>query len=235
MSDTLFYSPTIEQDRMLPETESHHCVKVLRKQPGDAITVTDGQGVFYDCSLVDAHPKKCMVQIHGILKQPKSWPIRLHVAFAPTKQMERNEWFVEKATEIGVDKFVPMRCGFSERKDLKQERLNKIMVSAMKQSKQAVLPQLTPISSFEEVILTPFDGRKFIAHCYETDKQPLAQTYRKGENVLVLIGPEGDFTPEEVNQATQNGFESVNLGTNRLRTETACLVALHTIHVINHL
>jgi 16S rRNA (uracil1498-N3)-methyltransferase len=236
MSDALFYSPGVRENPQLSEQESHHCIKVLRMREGDRLTITDGRGYFYDCILTKAHPKHCVVGIEKEIFRGKSWGFYLHIAFAPTKNMERNEWFVEKATEIGIDEITPLLCRFSERKEIKSERLRKIAVSAMKQSRQAVLPSLNEMIPFQELISMPFAGRKFIAHCYSSmEKKPLAQVYRKGEEALLLIGPEGDFSEEEVQEAMKKGFESVSLGENRLRTETACLVACHTVHVLNQL
>lgn len=235
MADTLFYCPEIRISPILPEQESQHCVRVLRMKEGDNLTVTDGTGSFYDCSLLQAHPKQCMLSILRQWEEPRQRNYTLHIAFAPTKQMDRNEWFVEKATEIGVDCFTPIASSYSERKEIKQERLEKIAVSAMKQSQQAHLPRIDALTRFIGLVSQPFNGRKFIAHCYDQPKKPLAQTYRKGEHALILIGPEGDFSEEEVAQAIANGFEPVSLGDTRLRTETACLVATHTIHVINQI
>lgn len=235
MADTLFYCPEIGISPILPEQESQHCVRVLRMKEGDNLTVTDGTGSFYDCSLLQAHPKQCMLSILRQWEEPRQRNYTLHIAFAPTKQMDRNEWFVEKATEIGVDCFTPIASSYSERKEIKQERLEKIAVSAMKQSQQAHLPRIDALTRFIGLVSQPFNGRKFIAHCYDQPKKPLAQTYRKGEHALILIGPEGDFSEEEVAQAIANGFEPVSLGDTRLRTETACLAATHTIHVINQI
>jgi len=233
MADTLFYCPDILTNPRLPEQESQHCIKVLRMKEGDRLTVTDGEGFFYDCSLIEAHPKHCVVSIQHKSEEVKKRDYTLHIAFAPTKQMDRNEWFVEKATEIGTDLFTPILSNFSERKEIRRERLEKIAVSAMKQSQQAFLPAIEEMVRLKVFISLPFNGRKFIAHCYDLPRKSLAQTYRKGENALILIGPEGDFSEEEVALATANGFEPVSLGDTRLRTETACLVATHTIHVIN--
>ncbi|WP_026327380.1 16S rRNA (uracil(1498)-N(3))-methyltransferase [Proteiniphilum acetatigenes] len=235
MADTLFYSPTILQSCRLPEKESQHCVKVLRMREGDKLTVTDGKGFFYECILIQANPKQCMVSIQNSIEKPKGWDYNLRVAFAPTKQMERNEWFVEKAVEVGIDTVIPILCHYSERKDIKTERLEKIAVSAMKQSQQAFLPEIEKLTGFKDIISRPFNGKKFIAHCYDLPKEPLAQHYKKGKNVLILIGPEGDFSQEEVEEAIAAGFEPVTLSESRLRTETACLAAVQTIHVINSL
>lgn len=233
MADTIFYSLDIRYTHQLPEQESQHCVKVLRMKEGDKLTVTDGKGFFYDCTLIQPHHKHCVLSINTEISQPKAWNFNLQMAFAPTKNIDRIEWFAEKATEIGIDRFTPLLCRFSERKELKTERLEKIVVSAMKQSQQAVIPVFDDMVSFNRFIEQPFDGRKFIAHCYPTPKAPLSKTYREGENALILIGPEGDFSEEEVKKAVNLGFEPISLGKNRLRTETACLVACHTVHVLN--
>lgn len=233
ISDTTFYAPLIAQTSQLPEQESLHCVKVLRMREGDKLTVTDGCGFFYDCTLVEAHPKHCTLFINNCIAVNKK-NFQLHIAFGPTKQMERNEWFVEKAVEIGIDRFIPLLSCYSERRELKKERLEKIAVAAMKQSKQAYLPQIEEMVHFVDCVTWPFEGRKFIAHCHDLPKKQLAQIDIKGENVLILVGPEGDFSEEEVALAVANGFEPVSLGETRLRTETACLVATHTIHVINN-
>jgi 16S rRNA (uracil1498-N3)-methyltransferase len=235
MPENLFFCPDITLNSQLSEQESLHCTRVLRMKEGDTLTVTDGKGTFYRCTLIQAHTKRSIVQIDEQIELPKSWNFDLHIAFAPTKNMDRNEWFLEKATEIGTDRFTPLFCRFSERKEIKTERLEKIAVSAMKQSQQASLPTVDEMTPFDLFIAQPFSGQKFIAHCYNQEKTPLAQLYTKGENALILIGPEGDFSEEEVEKAIQNGFQSVTLGENRLRTETACLAAVHTIHVINHL
>lgn len=233
MNDSIFYHPDIANSQQLPEQESQHCVKVLRMKEGDELTVVDGCGNFYSCELVQAHPKHCLVKILDVQKQELNRDFKIAIAFAPTKQMDRNEWFIEKAVEIGVDRFIPLRCDFSERKEIKSDRLTKIMVSAMKQSKQAFLPVLEEITTFQQLVSQPFVGQKFIAHCYSTEKSVLSQLCKKGENTLILIGPEGDFSESEVQMAIDNGFKAISLSDNRLRTETACLTALHTVHVVN--
>jgi 16S rRNA (uracil1498-N3)-methyltransferase len=233
MADNLFYCPDIGHNPILPEQESQHCAKVLRMRDGDLLTITDGEGQFFDCKLLLSHPKKSMVTILRQWEEPRKRDFLLHIAFSPTKQMDRNEWFVEKATEIGVDRFTPILGSFSERKEIKRERLDKIAIAAMKQSQQSRLPIIDEMLPFGKLVGQPFAGRKFIAHCYDLPKSPLSQSYRKGENALILIGPEGDFSEQEVAEAINNGFEPVSLGDTRLRTETASLVALHTIHLIN--
>ena len=233
MADTIFYSSGIRHLQQLPEQESLHCTKVLRMKEGDQLTVTDGKGFFFLCTLIQAHPKHCIVSIDAEVAQPKTWNFNLHIAFAPTKNIDRMEWFAEKATESGIDRFTPLLCRFSERKELKTERLEKIVVSAMKQSQQAVMPIIDEMNPFHLFVEKPFAGRKFIAHCHPSPKTALAKTYQKGEDALILIGPEGDFSEEEIKKAVSLGFEPVSLGETRLRTETACLVACHTLHVLN--
>lgn len=235
MSDTLFFSPDILTNSQLPEIESHHCVKVLRMKTGDSLTVTDGKGRFYECILVDANHKRSTISIINQTEIVQSRNFFIHIAFAPTKQMDRNEWFVEKATELGIDRITPVISNFSERKEVKIERLTKTAISAMKQSQQPFLPEIDETANFSDFIKLPFNGKKFIAHCYEKPKRPLSQIYNKGENVLILIGPEGDFSEDEVENAIKNGFMPISLGYSRLRSETAALVATHTIHVINSL
>lgn len=233
MADTIFYSPNIKQTLQLPEQESQHCVKSLRMKEGDHLTVTDGKGYLYTCELTQAHPKHCLLRIIDEIENPNPRDFHLHIAFAPTKQMERNEWFAEKAVEIGIDRLTPLRCAFSERKEVKTERLEKIMISAMKQSQQASLAQLDEITPFETFIAQPFDGQRFIAHCYPWPKTSFIKLCEKEKDTLVLIGPEGDFSEEEVKKAIERGFQPISLGKTRLRTETACLVAVHTVNIIN--
>src|SRR5690554_507357 len=234
MSFNLFYSPDIDNISQLPEYESQHCVKVLRMRSGDKLTVTDGKGFFYDCELIDANSKGCTISVLNRYEVPTGRNFKLHIAFSPTKQMDRNEWFIEKATEIGIDRFTPLKSYYSERKDVKTERLQKIAVAALKQSQQALLPEIDNQMIFNEFITKPYKSKKFIAHCHEKPKSPLAKLYNKGEDALILIGPEVDFSENEVEDAINNGFEPISLGNTRLRTETACLVAMHTIHVINN-
>lgn len=229
----IFYAPDIESTLVLPEEESGHCVRVMRLAEGDEIMITDGKGNFYRASITNAHPKHCQVEITSSWQPEKPWDAYIHIAVAPTKNMDRMEWFAEKATEIGIDEITCLNCRFSERKEVKTVRLEKILVSAMKQSQKALLPQLNGMTDFKQFVRQPFNGRKFIAHCEEGEKPLIKSIYRPGENVLILIGPEGDFSPEEIKSAEENGFEAISLGKSRLRTETAALTACHTIHVLN--
>ena len=229
----IFYAPDIESTLVLPEEESGHCVRVMRLAEGDEIMITDGKGNFYRASITNANPKHCQVEITSSWQPEKPWDAYIHIAVAPTKNMDRMEWFAEKATEIGIDEITCLNCRFSERKEVKTARLEKILVSAMKQSQKALLPQLNGMTDFKQFVRQPFNGRKFIAHCEEGEKPLIKSIYHPGENVLILIGPEGDFSPEEIKSAEENGFEAISLGKSRLRTETAALTACHTIHVLN--
>lgn len=229
----IFYTPDILLRPELPEEEAGHCIRVLRLGEGDEILLTDGKGAFYKAVITRPHPKHCEVRILETWTQPALWPFYLHIAVAPTKNIDRMEWFVEKATEIGIDEITCLNCRFSERREIKPARLEKIQVSAMKQSCKARLPKLTGMTDFKTFVAQPFEGRKFIAHCEEEEKALLKQIYRPRENALILIGPEGDFSPEEIRLAKASGFEPISLGESRLRTETAALVACHTLHVLN--
>jgi 16S rRNA (uracil1498-N3)-methyltransferase len=232
----IFYTPDILSSAEMPEEESLHCVKVLRLTEGDEVRLTDGKGLFFRAKIVRAHHKRCAVEI---IEQWEELPARdffLQIALAPTKNLDRIEWFAEKATEIGIDKISFLRCRYSERKELKEERIQKILVSAMKQSLKATLPVLEGLVHFADFVKQPFDGQKYIAHCYsDQERNYLTSHYKKGGNLLVLIGPEGDFSEEEVALALSHGFVPVSLGNSRLRTETAALVACHTPHVLNSL
>lgn len=231
----LFYAPDISLDPILPEVESGHCVRVLRKQPGDSIDITDGKGHFFRAEIVDAHPKRCRVEILEVLPQAAHWQNRIELAVAPTKNMDRMEWLVEKATEVGIDRITFLKTRFSERKELKLERVEKIAIAAMKQSEKARLPILSGMIAMDAFLKQGFEGQKMIAHCYEGDKDLLSKAYRLGQDVLILIGPEGDFSREEVELARQAGFQEISLGKSRLRTETAALYACQAIHLLNQI
>ncbi|MEG0646511.1 MAG: 16S rRNA (uracil(1498)-N(3))-methyltransferase [Bacteroides sp.] len=227
----VFYTPDIQIKAELPEEEAQHCIRVLRLTTGDEITLTDGKGSFYRAEISAATNKRCMVTILETIGQDPLWEGHLHIAMGPTKNMDRNEWFAEKATEIGMDELSFLNCRYSERKVIKTERIEKILVSAMKQSLKARLPKLNPMIDFDKFIEQKFDGQKFIAHCYEGEKPLLKDVFKRGEDALVLIGPEGDFSEEEVKKALDKGFVAISLGKSRLRTETAALVACHTLHI----
>ncbi|MEG1401464.1 16S rRNA (uracil(1498)-N(3))-methyltransferase [Bacteroides sp.] len=227
----VFYTPDIQIKAELPEEEAQHCIRVLRLTTGDEITLTDGKGSFYRAEISAATNKRCMVTILETIGQDPLWEGHLHIAMGPTKNMDRNEWFAEKATEIGMDELSFLNCRYSERKVIKTERIEKILVSAMKQSLKTRLPKLNPMIDFDKFIEQKFDGQKFIAHCYEGEKPLLKDVFKRGEDALVLIGPEGDFSEEEVKKALDKGFVPISLGKSRLRTETAALVACHTLHM----
>ena len=232
-----FYCPDIADTWTLGEEDSKHCVKVLRMDEGDTIEVVDGSGNLYNCRITMAHPKRCAVEAMGKVEQPSHWGHRIVLGVAPTKNLDRIEWLVEKCVEMGVDRIIPLRCHNSERTVLKTERLKKIMVSAMKQSLKATLPQLDEMTPVERVIAEAPAGTRCIAYCDEQlpreSRRTLASVYCPGTDVTVLIGPEGDFSPEEVQAATAAGFVPVTLGESRLRTETAGLMAVAAIHTID--
>jgi len=230
---SLFYVPTLSSGYVLPEEESQHAVKVLRLQVGEEITLIDGAGGFYKAKITNPHPKHCSFEITETILEYGKRDYRLHIAIAPTKNIERLEWFIEKATEIGIDEITPIICRFSERKVIKAERLEKIVVSAAKQSLKAYLPILNPLCSFDELLKNHHASQKFIAHCYDDDKRLLQNEIQTSKDVLILIGPEGDFSKEEVQKSLSAGFIPVSLGNSRLRTETAGVVACHTVSLLN--
>lgn len=229
-----FLAPDISDKLTLPEGESAHCVRVLRHQAGDIINVTDGKGFRYYCRIIDAHAKHTSVAILEKYEIPKPWEFDIALAIAPTKNIDRMEWLVEKLTEIGIDKIVPLRCHHSERKEIKPERLDKIAVSAMKQSLKSLLPVITTMTPLTQFVKSCQADQKYIAYCDPTiERKLLSRIVKPGKSVAILIGPEGDFSPEEVSLAMGHGFVPVSLGDCRLRTETAALCAVQTIHVIN--
>ena len=227
----LFYTPDIDIHPELPEEEAAHCLRVLRLSQGDKITLTDGKGYFYEAQISVASAKRCSVSILNKTFQPFYWRGHLHLAMAPTKNMDRTEWFAEKATEIGIDEISFLNCRFSERKVLKVERIEKIVVSAVKQSLKARKPQINEMTSFDKFVRQDFPGDKFIAHCYAGEKPLLKDVLSNEKDTLVLVGPEGDFSPEEVELALSCVFRPVSLGMSRLRTETAALVAAHLMNL----
>lgn len=246
-----FYVPDAATGDRLPEDEAQHCIRVLRLQVGDEIMLMDGAGAFYKAEIVNVQAKKCFYQILQREEQPKEWGGWLHLAMAPTKNMDRIEWFAEKATEIGFDELTFLNCKNSERKVVKNERIDKIIVSAVKQSRKSWKPTLHEMIDFKSFIkqLDDYD-QKFIAHCYDegdiegmakdddrkemnAGKQFLFDALQRHKKTVVLVGPEGDFSIDEVRQALNCGFVPVSLGKSRLRTETAALVAVHLMHMKN--
>ena len=232
----LFYNDTIDnsisQFVFSPE-ESKHIVKVLRKAEGDILNITNGKGYFFTAKIIVADAKKCKAQI--VTREKQHRPMHtLHLAVAPTKMNDRYEWFLEKATEIGVDEITPIICEHSERKVLKLERMEKVLQSAMKQSVQAFLPKLNAPATYKEFLQKENKGLLFIAHCEDEEKAELKRRVAADKDVTILIGPEGDFSPTEIALAYEKGFVPVSLGKNRLRTETAAIFACTTVALINN-
>ena len=229
----LFYSPSVSaNENFLGEEESRHCMRVLRLGKGDTIHLTNGRGNLYQCVISDTDQKRCRVEVVSVRKEYMKRPFRLHIGIAPTKNNDRFEWFLEKATEIGIDEITPLLCAHSERNRIKQERMNKVLVAAMKQSLKAYLPLLHEAEEFSTFIKKDFSGQKFIASCETEREADLPKQYKKGETAIILIGPEGDFSPEEIILAKKNQFIPISLGESRLRTETAGIVACHTINLL---
>ena len=255
-----FYVPDAANQVELPAEEATHALRVLRLKGGDEIFLMDGEGSFFRAEVTAASSKRCLYEIKEEMPQQRAWKGHIHLAIAPTKMMERIEWMAEKATEIGFDELSFLNCQFSERKVVKTPRIDKIVISAVKQSHKAWKPVLNEQVSFKEFIQTPRPGRKFICHCYEEVEKkdffteisgilneahaPAATESSNADvataasesptadaaDITVLVGPEGDFSIDEVRLALENGYESVSLGTSRLRTETAGLVAVHMAH-----
>lgn len=234
----LFYAPGITSPLYsLDEEESRHCVRVLRLGRGDSIHLTDGRGNLYRCQITDDDPRRCTVRVVSVETQVGELPYRLVLAVAPTKNADRFEWLLEKATEVGVTAFLPLETDHSERRVFKPLRGEKVITAAMKQSLKAYRPDLHPLTPFREAVSAPFEGRKLIAHC-DAPRSPKGKAYlpatlRRGEAAMVLIGPEGDFSPEEIHFALAHGCEEITLGPQRLRTETAGLVAAVMAAVVN--
>lgn len=233
----LFYTPDINPSDtiyVLSEEESKHSVRVLRLQPQDNIQLIDGKGNYFEAEITDAHPKRTQLRVLSVQSEYGKRNHYLHMAVAPTKNIERLEWFLEKATEIGIDEISLLICQRSERREAKTDRLNKIITSAIKQSVKAYHPQLNEPLLFSKFISRPFEGQKFIAHCLPgEDKLTLQQQANPHNRYLILIGPEGDFTEAEINEALQNGYKPITLGNSRLRTETAALAACMEINLLN--
>jgi 16S rRNA (uracil1498-N3)-methyltransferase len=229
----LFYQPLLPQGvNNLNEEESRHCVKVLRGRPGDSITITDGAGTFYQAVVKDANPSRCTFVVTSQTSESKR-DFRIHIAIAPAKNPDRIEWFVEKCSELGIDKITFIRTEHTEKIFLKQDRLLKVAISAMKQSLKATLPHISDVIPMTDLINQADEDQKFIAHVDETNPLHLINAARRGGSSLVLIGPEGDFSADEVSAATALGFLKVSLGKSRLRTETAGVAACHILNLVN--
>lgn len=233
----LFFHPDISNttnEVFFNKEESRHIIKVLRKQEGDILDLTNGKGYFFKVQLKITNPKKCVATIIGAEKQ-EPLPYRLHMVVAPTKLNERFEWFLEKATEIGVSEITPIICEHSERKVIKEERYQKKIQSALKQSLNSYLPVLNSAVSFKEFLRSQkaINAKKFIAHCEETERQSLKDLLMPKEAIIILIGPEGDFSPNEIDLAKKAGYIPVSLGKNRLRTETAAIITCYSVAFVN--
>ena len=234
----LFYAPEITlPEYTLSEEESKHCVRVLRMRVGDDLHITDGKGNMYRCKVVSDNVKHCVVEVVETTAEYEKMSYRLVMAVAPTKNIDRFEWFLEKATEVGISEVYPIISEHSERREIKHERELKVITSAVKQSLKAYHPTLHQLTSFKELVRMPFEGDKFIAHCNASlgERPYLGSLITKGRDTLILIGPEGDFSKEEINFAAQNGFKAISLGRERLRTETAAVVATTVVSTINKL
>lgn len=231
----LFYTRDINNELATFHTEeAHHCTQVLRKRVGDLVTFVDGKGWFYEGEIMDITKKNCTLQIVRQWEDPHRRTFQVHIAIAPTKNMERLEWFLEKATEIGVDTITPLLCEHSERKIIRLDRLEKILLSAMKQSLKATLPILQELTPFNTFIKSQMiDNQKFIAYLGDENNPHLKQVYPKAQSAVILIGPEGDFSEKEIQSALHQGFIGVSLGNSRLRTETAGVVATHILQLMN--
>lgn len=225
-----FYAPDAATSQELPSDEAMHALRVLRLKMGDELMLMDGRGNYYRAEVTLAHTKHCLYEIKETIPQERQWEGRVHLAIAPTKLMDRMEWMIEKAVEVGVDEISFLNCQFSERRLVKIPRADKIVISAVKQSHKAWKPLLNDMVPFKDFIAQPHSGRRFIAHCYE--EFPRTYLYDElrsmpaTEDAIVLIGPEGDFSVDEVRMAMANGYQSVHLGKSRLRTETAGLSAV---------
>lgn len=230
----LFYTPDINADvYTLDEQESKHCIRVLRLKIGDEITLTDGIGNMYFTKIIEDHPKRCTVKVMEVKKEYGKRPFKIHIAVAPTKNIARIEWFIEKTTEIGIDEITPLICEHSERKIVKTERLSKVITSAVKQSLKAYHPVMNDSIDFKQFVNKEFEGEKFIAYCSDEYRDSLKNIYKNGKDALILIGPEGDFCPTEIDLAIKHGFKPVSLGSSRLRTETAAMFACCIVNLRN--
>ncbi|SUJ04921.1 Ribosomal RNA small subunit methyltransferase E [Sphingobacterium spiritivorum] len=234
----LFYTPEIEPhfaNFILTEEESKHAIRVLRLANRDQVHLIDGRGGFYRAEIIDAHPKRTTLQIIEIQEAFQKPSYHLHMAVAPTKNIERFEWFLEKATEVGVQEITPVISEHSERKEVKPDRLNKVIVAAMKQSYKAYMPKLNPAITLTNFLKQQeqISAQKAIAHCVDSEKQYLGQVFTPQQDYVILIGPEGDFSTEEISKTISSGFVPISLGEARLRTETAALTSCVEVVLLN--
>lgn len=231
----LFYNATLtnaDKEITFSREESKHIAKVLRKKEGDFLSITNGAGTMFVAEITYSNPSQCIAIINSYATEPAR-NYRLHMAVSPTKMNERYEWFLEKATEIGINEITPIICHHSERKIIKKERLERIIMSAMKQSLQSYLPKLNPAIPFTDFVQNHHNDLLLIAHCEKSDKKKLAEVIEPKKNITILIGPEGDFSKKEIELALSLGYNPITLGKNRLRTETAAIAAVHSVAFIN--
>lgn len=229
-----FYAPDIHARPFLGPEESSHCIRVLRKKVGDDVCVTDGKGNRYECKIISADSRKVCLQIINVEEVRRGWDFRLTLVVAPTKNSDRMEWLVEKATEIGVDEIRFIRCSHSERKNINLARLHRIAISAINQSLKCHLPVITGMDPIKDIY--KLKGEKYFGYCDENHpRMEFVKTFQKDQDTIIAIGPEGDFSPEEVDQLSLSGYKAVNFGQERLRTETAALYALTAAHIINEM
>jgi 16S rRNA (uracil1498-N3)-methyltransferase len=230
----LFYAPGLKNNtHVLTPDESRHCIKSLRLGKSDFVHLTDGRGNLFRSRIVKDDPRRCVVEVEQTWHEYGKRSFSLHLAVAPTKNIKRYEWFLEKVTELGIDEITPLLCFHSERKQVNPERMNRILISAMKQSLKTYLPELHQMRSFADLVRSAPQGNRYLGYCEEENTPHLKRLYHPGENALILIGPEGDFSQQEVALANDYGFQSISLGQSRLRTETAGVVAAHSIHMLN--
>jgi len=231
----LFFLPNLSKNDKVAEfdkEESRHIFKVLRKDVGDSLNITNGLNYFFEASISSISKNHCKIDINKTTKK-STFPYGLHVAISPLKSMERFEWFLEKSSEIGISEITPIICDRTEKKHINEKRLRKVLVSAMKQSLKSHLPLLNPITSLKEFLNIEFTDDLFIAHCEKLKKITLLNSIKPKSSNLILIGPEGDFSEKEINLATSKGFKNISLGDARFRTETAGIIACHTVSIVN--
>ena len=231
----IFYAPGItERICVLDKNDSRHCIRVLRMSKGDVVKLIDGQGNLYEGTIIDPDPVKCRIDITGVLSSFEKRDYRLHIAISPLKNPERFEWFIEKSVEIGVDEITPVVCINTEKPGIKTDRINNLIISAMKQSVKAYRPVLNDPLSFADFIKLDLKGIRMIAHCKQIGERfKIEEVYKKGHDAVILVGPEGDFSEEEIAFAKKNDFKPVHLGRSRLRTETAGVAACHSVYFLN--
>ena len=231
----IFYAPDISgTDYTLDEKESGHCIKVLRMKSGTRVQVIDGKGNLYEAVIVNPDPRKCSLAVTGVFRDFEKRDYRLHIAISPLKNYERFEWFVEKSVEIGVDEITPLICSNTEKPGIKRERINNLIISAMKQSLKSTITVLNEPCKFHDFIGKIYAGSCMIAHCNnDSARSRIGEVYSKGNDSVLIIGPEGDFSRDEINAAVEKGFLPVHLGQSRLRSETAGIAACYSICYIN--